>query len=127
MASFNKCVLIGNLTRDPETRTTASSASVCSFGLAVSRKYRQGDETKEETCFVDISVWGKQGEACAKYLKKGSPVLVEGRLSYRQWETSEGQKRNKLEVVALDVQFLGGKNSSQTENQNPQKGEDVPF
>ncbi|MBI4379257.1 MAG: single-stranded DNA-binding protein [Nitrospinae bacterium] len=106
MASLNKVFLMGNLTRDPELRYTPGGSAVASFGLAVNRKFKQGEETKEETCFVDITVWGKQAENCAEYLTKGRGVLVEGRLSYRSWETEEGQKRSKLEVVANNVQFL---------------------
>ncbi|MBI3600404.1 MAG: single-stranded DNA-binding protein [Nitrospinae bacterium] len=106
MASLNKVFLMGNLTRDPELRYTPGGAAVASFGLAVNRKYKQGEEVKEETCFVDITVWAKQAENCAEYLSKGSGVLVEGRLSYRSWETEEGQKRSKIEVVANNVQFL---------------------
>jgi single-strand DNA-binding protein len=106
MASMNKVFLIGNLTRDPELRYTPSGAAVASFGLAVNRKYKQGDELKEDTCFVDITVWNKQAETCTEYLSKGSPVLIEGRLSYRAWESDDGQKRSKLDVVAVNVQFL---------------------
>ncbi len=106
MASLNKVFLMGNLTRDPELRYTPNGSAVASFGLAVNRKYKQGDELKDETCFVDITVWGKQAENCAEYLSKGRGVLIEGRLSYRSWETDEGQKRSKLDVVANNVQFL---------------------
>jgi len=114
MASLNKVFLIGNLTRDPELRYTPSGAAVASFGLAVNRKYRQGDDLKEDVCFVDITVWNKQAETCTEYLSKGSPILVEGRLNYRTWETDEGQKRSKLDVVAMNVQFLpkGGDSGS---------------
>ena len=106
MASFNKVMLMGNLTRDPELRYTASGAAVASFGLAVNRKFKQGEEWKEEVCFVDITVWAKQAENCTEYLHKGSPVFIEGRLNYQTWEGDGGQKRNKLEVVANNVQFL---------------------
>ena len=106
MASVNKVVLIGNLTRDPELTHTASGAAVASFGLAVNRKYKQGDEWKEDVCFVDITTWGNQAENCSKYLSKGSPVFVEGRLNFGSWE-KDGEKRNKLDVVASLVLFLG--------------------
>jgi single-strand DNA-binding protein len=108
MASFNKVQLMGNLTRDVELRYTASGAAVASFGLAVNRKFKQGEEWKEEVCFIDITVWGKQGENCAEYLSKGSLVFIDGRLNYQTWE-SDGQKRSKLEVVANSVQFLDSK------------------
>lgn len=106
MASVNKVVLIGNLTRDPELTHTASGAAVASFGLAVNRKYKQGDEWKEDVCFVDITTWDNQAENCSKYLSKGSPVFVEGRLNFGSWE-KDGEKRNKLDVVASLVQFVG--------------------
>ena len=86
MASFNKVMLMGNLTRDPELRYTASGAAVASFGLAVSRKYKQGEEWKDEVCFVDITVWAKLAENCTEYLHKGSPVFIEGRLNNQTWE-----------------------------------------
>lgn len=136
MASLNKVFLIGNLTRDPELRYTGNGAAVASFGLAVNRKYKQGEELKEETCFVDITVWNKQAETCTEYLTKGSPVLIEGRLSYRTWETEEGQKRSKLDVVAINVQFLGSnkgkesgdRNSQQSqEHSQPNLDDDIPF
>lgn len=107
MPSYNKVLLMGNLTRDPELRFTASGSAVASFGLAVNRKYKSGDDWKEDVCFVDITVWGRQGENCAEYLNKGSGVFIEGRLNFQSWETQDGQKRNKLEVVANTVQFLG--------------------
>ncbi|HAK37534.1 MAG: single-stranded DNA-binding protein [Nitrospinaceae bacterium] len=130
MASFNKVMLMGNLTRDPELRYTANGSAVTSFGLAVNRKFKQGDDWKEDVCFVDITVWGKQGENCAEYLSKGRPVFVEGRLQFSSWE-SDGQKRNKLDVVANTVQFLGSRGDSQggsSGGQPPASAEDdVPF
>ncbi len=107
MASLNKVILIGNLTRDPELRYTAGGTAMAKLGLATNRKYKQGDEWKEEVTFVDITVWGRQAETSSEYLSKGRPVLIEGRLQYSQWETDDGQKRSKLEVVAERVQFLG--------------------
>jgi len=124
MASFNKVMLIGNLTRDPELRYTTSGAAVASFGLAVNRKFKQDEEMKEEVCFVDITVWAKQGENCAQYLNVGSQVFIEGRLNFQQWE-KDGQKRSKLEVVANNVQFLDQKNKS--ENQGQKDKSDIPF
>ncbi len=129
MASFNKVMLMGNLTRDPELRFTANGSAVASFGLAVNRKFKQGDEWKDDVCFVDITVWGKQGENCAEYLSKGRPAFVEGYLKFSAWE-SDGQKRNKLEVVANLVQFLGSRNDSQGDSsigQVPVPKDDVPF
>ena len=106
MASFNKVILMGNLTRDPEMRYTPSGSPVASFGLAVNRRYRQGEEQREEVCFVDISTFGRQAELAGEYLSKGRMVLIEGRLQYRTWEDQNGQRRNKLDVVAERVNFM---------------------
>ena len=111
MAYLNKVFLIGNLTRDPELRTTPKGTAICSFGLAVNRQYRDESGTaKDETTFVDIEAWGKHGELVAKYLTKGKPCMVEGRLRFDEWQDkTSGQKRSKLKVVLDNVQFLGGK------------------
>ncbi len=106
---FNKVILVGNLTRDPEIRYTPQGTSVCNFGLAVNRRYKQGEEVKKEVTYIDIVTFGKQAETCGQYLNKGSGVLVEGRLQERRWETEEGQKRSKHEVVAQTVRFLSRK------------------
>ncbi|MBF0273912.1 MAG: single-stranded DNA-binding protein [Nitrospinae bacterium] len=103
--NLNKVMLIGNLTRDPELKYTPSGTAVATFGIAVNRKYKQGDEWKEEVCFVDITVWSRAAENCAEYLKKGSAAFIEGRLRFSSWE-SDGKKRSKLEVVADSVQFM---------------------
>jgi len=105
---MNHVILIGNLTRDPETRTLASGQTVSDLGLAISDSYKDKDgKLIERTCFTDIVVWGKQAETCQKFLKKGAPVLVEGKLQLDQWKTESGEKRNKLRVKAIRVQFLG--------------------
>jgi single-strand DNA-binding protein len=121
MASFSKVILMGNLTRDPELRTIPSGAQVCNFDLAMNRVYTtQAGERKEEVCYMTIVVWGKQGENCAQYLKKGRQALVEGHLQQRSWTTPEGQKRSKHEVVAERVQFLGdGQGSRVTSAPDP--------
>jgi len=108
MAYLNKVFLIGNLTRDPELRVTPKGTAICSFGLAVNRQYRDESGTaRDETTFVDIEAWGKQGELVSKYLTKGSPCMVEGRLRLDAWEDkTSGQKRSKLKVVLDNVQFL---------------------
>lgn len=114
MASLNKILLIGNLTRDPELRYTPSGVAVTNLRLAVNRRYRdKTGELKEETCFITATVWNKQAEACNQYLQKGRPVFVEGRLQSRSWENNEGQKRSVVEVRAERVQFLGVKGSQQ--------------
>jgi single-strand DNA-binding protein len=107
MANFNKVILMGNLTRDPELRYTPSGTPVCEFGLATNRSYTTRDgEQREEPCFVDITMWGRRGEVISEYLSKGSPIFVEGRLQFDTWETSDG-KRSKLSVVAENFEFLG--------------------
>ncbi len=106
MASLNRVFLMGNLTRDPELRYIPSGQAVCTLGLAVNNKYGSGDDKKEDTLFIDVNVWGKAAESSAEYLKKGSPVFIEGRLRLRQWESKEGEKRSKIEVTASNVQFL---------------------
>jgi single-strand DNA-binding protein len=110
--SFNQVILMGNLTRDPELRTTPSGATVCSFSLALNRSYKSADGNwTEATDFIDIVAWSTLGERVAQYLTKGRPALVSGRLQSRSWE-QEGQKRSKVEVVANDVTFLGGPGGS---------------
>ena len=105
MVSFNRVILAGNLTRDPELRFTNDGVPVCSFGLAVNRVRSKS----EEVDFFDISAWRELGETIANYKKKGDPILVEGRLQYRTWEAQDGSKRSKVDVTADNVQFLGGR------------------
>jgi len=106
VTSFNKVILMGNLTRDPEMRYTPNGTAVATFGLAVNQKYKSGGETREDVCFVDVVVFGRTAETCSQYLTKGSGVIVDGRLTYRRWETEDGMKRSKHEVVAQDVRFM---------------------
>lgn len=106
--SFNQVILMGNLTRDPELRQTPNGQNVCSFSLALNRSYKGSDGNwQEATDYVDVVAWGPLGERVAQYLTKGRPALVNGRLQSRSWE-QDGQKRNKVEVIAQDVTFLGG-------------------
>jgi len=108
MASFNKVLLIGNLTKDPELRYTPQGTAVVNLRLAVNRRFRdKNQELKEETCFVTAVAWNKQAETCNQYLHKGSPILIEGRLQSRSWEDNSGQKRSVIEVRAERIQFLG--------------------
>jgi len=108
MANFNKVLLMGNLTKDPELRYTPQGAAVVNLRLAVNRRFRnKNQELKEEVCFITVVVWNKQAETCNQYLHKGSPCFVEGRLQSRSWEDNAGQKRNVIEVRAERVQFLG--------------------
>ncbi|HEY3225874.1 MAG TPA: single-stranded DNA-binding protein [Planctomycetota bacterium] len=109
MASLNKVLLIGNLTRDPELRYTPQGAAVCEFAIAMNRTFNsKTGEKKEEVTFIDIVAWARTAEICAEYLKKGRPVFVEGRLQQDRWEQPDGQKRSRIRVTAERVQFLGG-------------------
>lgn len=106
-ASFNKVLLMGHLTRDPELRYIPSGQAVATFTIAVNRVYNsQSGERKEDVSFIRVVVWARMAENCNEYLKKGSPVFVEGRLQSRSWEAQDGSKRSTLEVVAQSVQFL---------------------
>jgi single-strand DNA-binding protein len=109
MANFNKVMLMGNLTRDPEVRYTPKGTAIANLGLAINETYTSSTgEQKEEVVFVDVEVWGRQAETAGQYLSKGRPVFIEGRLRFDQWDDKEtGQKRSKLKVVGLRVQFLG--------------------
>lgn len=128
MPSFNKVILMGNLTRDPELKFTQNGSALCKLGLAVNRKYKSGEEWVDEVCFVDITVWGKQAENCAEYLAKGRSALIEGRLQFSSWETDDGQKRSKLDVVANSVQFLGSKQDAGSPADTSKAGvNDIPF
>ena len=111
---------MGNLTRDPELRFTANGSAVANFGLAVNRKVKKGDVWEDDVCFVEITAWRKQAENCDKYLSKGRPVFIEGYLKFSEWDDKkDGQKRNKLAVVANTVQFLGSPKDSQGDPSTP--------
>ncbi len=140
MASVNKVMLMGNLTRDPELRHTSSGQSVCNFSMAMNRYFKDKEgEKKEETTFMRITVWGAQGENCAKYLSKGRSAFVEGRLDSRTWEDDDGNKRSTVDVVAESVQFLGGpRDDNDSPSDDPgskpkgkakksKKKDDIPF
>jgi single-strand DNA-binding protein len=129
MANYNKVLLMGNLTRDPELRYLQSGQAVVKIGLAVNRKYknRNTQEMVEETTFVDIEGWGQQAETFSKYMTKGRPVFIEGRLRLDSWESKEGQKRTKLLVVMENFQFLGsgggGERSAGDKSERPERPE----
>jgi single-strand DNA-binding protein len=107
MASVNRVIVMGNLTRNPELRYTPGGAAVTSFGLAINRRAGNGARAgKEEATFIDVVTWGKQAETCSEYLAKGRLVLIEGRLRQERWKTTEGEARSALKVVAERVQFL---------------------
>lgn len=123
MPSYNRVLLMGNLTRNPEIRYTPSGTAVVDLGLAVNEVYKnQAGESVERTCFVDVVVWGRAAENAAEYLHKGSPVFVEGRLQLDQWEGPQGEKRSRLRVRADRVQFLGAPERSS----DPASGASAP-
>ena len=112
MASFNKVILVGNLTRDPQVKYTTGGTAVTEIGLAVSRQWfdKQSNSRKEETTFVDVTLWGRTAEIAGEYLAKGRPVLIEGRLQLDSWDDREtGQKRSKLRVVGENMTMLGSR------------------
>lgn len=108
MLNLNKVFLLGNLTRDPELRYAPNGTAIVSFGLATNRRFKSAEgEQKKEVCFVDISMFGRRAEVISEYFSKGSSIYVEGRLKYEQWESQDGQKRNKLAVIAENFEFVG--------------------
>jgi len=137
VASFNKVILVGNLTRDPETRYTPNNTAVAEIGLAVNRSWfdKNANERKEETTFVDVTLWGRTAEVAGEYLKKGRSVLIEGRLQLDQWDDKEsGQKRSKLKVVGESMTMLGGRGEAKQQtpaeefyNTPAVDTDDVPF
>ena len=150
MASFNKVILVGNLTRDPELRYTPKGTAIAKIGLAVNRTWRtEAGETKEEVTFVDVDIFGRTAENVGQYMRKGRPILIEGRLRLDQWDDKQtGQKRSRLGVVAETVQFLGSPSGNDSgapaaprasrpaaaapapepvEGDGPPESDDVPF
>ena len=144
MATFNKVILLGNLTRDPELRYTPQGSAVCEFALALNYQYtnKQTGQKVEEVSFIDIVAWGKTGEICAEYLKKGRQVMVEGRLKQDRWEAQDGKKMSKVRVTAENVQFVGSRPAGEgggggggkgggapapEEGPPPGQEEDIPF
>jgi single-strand DNA-binding protein len=123
---FNKVVLMGNLTRDPELRSIPSGQQVASFSLAVNRTWKNANgEQQEAVDYIDCNAWGKPAEIITQYMKKGSAILVSGRLQQRTWE-QEGQKRSKVEVVVEDFNFVGGGNSEGSGSYQPNESSSAP-
>jgi single-strand DNA-binding protein len=139
MANYNRVILAGNITRDPELRYTGSGQAVARIGLAVNRKFKTREgEQRDETAFVDCTAWARQAEVICEYVKKGDPILIEGRLRYHTWDDREtGAKRSKLEVVIENFQFLsrgpGGRrpeaeeSASRGDEMEPLSDDDIPF
>ena len=141
MASFNRVVLMGNLTRDPEVRFAASGTAVVKIGLAVNRRVKKNDQWIEEANFFDAVIFGTRGEALAKYLGKGDPVLIEGELVQNRWEAQDGSKRSKVEINISNFTFVGsrsegggrrpdrssGDSGGYDDAPPPLKDDDIPF
>jgi len=125
--NINRVVMTGNLTRDPELRSLPSGMSVCSLRLACNtRRKGAGGEWEDKPNYFDVTVWGQQGENCARFLSKGRPVALDGRLEWREWETQDGQKRQAVDIIADSVQFLGGRDDAASGNGYGGR-EDVPI
>lgn len=135
MKCFNKVILLGNLTKDPEIKYLPSGMPVANFSIAINEKYKKGDEWVENVNYFDIVVFSKQGESCNEYLSKGNPVLIEGKLQQRRWEAQDGTKRSKIEIVANNVVFLGSgdgqskpaKEKGKENGYAPVSEDDIPF
>jgi len=120
MASLNKVMIMGNLTRDPEVRYTPKGQAVVDIGLAVNRRYKVENETREEVTFIDVTFWGRSAEIISQYMKKGRPLYVEGRLQLDSWEDkATGQKKSRLKVIGDEFQFLGGRDGAPSGSGGP--------
>ncbi len=128
MANINRVVLVGNLTRDPELRHTPSGTAVCGLRIAVNTRRKDGatGEWTEKPNYFDVTVFGNQGESCNQYLTKGRPVAIDGRLDWQEWEAQDGTKRQKVEIIAESVQFLGGRDSGPGESSGGGGNQFVP-
>lgn len=127
MASFNRVILMGNLTRDPQLKYLPSNLAVCEFGIATNHKWRDREgNAKEEVCFVDCACFGKGGEIINQYMTKGSPLLVEGRLKYDSWTAQDGTKKNRLSVVVDNFQFVGGRRDGSEGGGAPARSQSGP-
>lgn len=140
MSSFNKVILLGTLTRDPEVRYTPKGSAVAELGMALNRTYKtDSGEKREEATFVDVTLWGRTAEIAGEYLKKGKPVMIEGRLQLDTWDDKQsGQRRSKLKVVADNLQLIGGRDTGEyrepvtppsvrPQRQTDDDGESIPF
>lgn len=128
MANYNRVILLGNLTRDPELRYLPNNTPVCEFGMAINHRWRDRDgNQREDVCFVDIAAFGKQGETINQYMSKGRQLLVEGRLRYDSWTAQDGSKRSKLSVVADNFQFVGSREAGENRGAGaPQRAAPAP-
>ena len=110
--NINRVIITGNLTRDPELRSTPSGTSVCSLRVAVNSRRKEADGWVDKPNYFDVTVWGQQGENCAQYLSRGRPVAVDGRLNWREWQAQDGSKRQSVDIIAESVQFLGSRDGA---------------
>ncbi len=120
MASFNKVILVGNMTADPELKQTPSGVSVCSFSIAVNRRFARSEQGQSNVDFINIVAWRQQAEFVSRYFKKGNPILVCGQLQTRNWQDNNGQKRTTTEVVADEVTFVAPANQNDSASMMPQ-------
>ncbi|MDP7005905.1 MAG: single-stranded DNA-binding protein [Phycisphaerales bacterium] len=135
MPNYNKCLLMGNLTRDPELKQTPSNQSVAQIGIALNRKFKDREgNLQEDTTYVDCEAWGRTAEVMSQYLSKGKPVFIEGRLKLDQWQDKEGNNRSKLKVVIENFQFIDSKGNqtstppaAATTSSVPPADDDIPF
>jgi single-strand DNA-binding protein len=127
--SFNKTILMGNLTRDPEAKSFPSGTTLTTFGLAVNETWtdKTSGEKREDVCFIDVDAWGRQGEVIMEYFSKGKPILVEGRIRYRTWEADDGSKRSKHSINLERFSFVGSKNDSNGSSADDDGLDNVPF
>lgn len=126
MASYNKVILMGNLTRDPELKVLQGGSTVCEFGMAMNESWtdKSSGEKMESVCFVDVDIWGKQAETVDKFFEKGKPILVEGSLRYESWESEDGNKRSRIKVRAQRFSFVGSNTNGSTNGNT--NGDSVP-
>ena len=125
--SYNKVILLGNLTRDPQLSYTPNQTAIVEFGLATNRRWKGQDGTQhDETCFVDCKMFGKRAEVINKYLSKGNPLFIEGRLNFESWQAQDGSKRSKLTVMVENFEFVGSKDGQESQPPSNEK-EDIPF
>jgi len=126
--NFNRIMLGGNVTRDPQLSYLPSQTAVVEFGMAVNRKWKSKDgDQKEEVCFVDLRCFGKTAENINKYIKKGDPLFIEGRLTFDSWQAQDGTKRSKHRVTIDNFQFLGQRDKTETKVQSETNSDDIPF
>lgn len=128
MSSYNRVILMGNLTRDPEMKFTPNQMAITTFGMATNKRWKSPDgQDRNEACYVDIKAWGKQAEAINQYCHKGDALLVEGRLTFESWEAKDGTKRNRLVVTLDKFEFMSSPKQQATPESHSEKQEELPL